>query len=59
MEDQTGVERLHLHAQHDHTEKVGNNHTQRVDAHQVQSVGGSRSVEVAGNQKLTAIARSI
>ena len=51
MEDQTGVERLHLHAQHDHTEKVGNNHTQRVDAHQVQSVGGSRSVEVAGNQK--------
>ncbi len=51
MEDQTGVERLHLHAQHDHTEKVGNNHTQRVDAHQVQSVGGSRSVEVGGNQK--------
>ena len=51
MEDQPGAERLHVHAQHDHTEKVGNNHTQRVDAHQVQSVGGSRSVEVGGNQK--------
>ena len=51
MEDSPGAERLHLHAQHDHTEKVGNNHTQRIDAHQVQSVGGSRSVEVAGHQK--------
>ncbi len=51
MEDQTGVERLHINAQYDHTEKVGNNHTQRIDAHQVQSVGGSRSVEVSGNQK--------
>ena len=51
MEDQPGAERLHLHAQHDHTTKVGNNQTERVDAHQVQSVGGSRSVEVAGNQK--------
>ena len=51
MEDQTGVERLHIHAQYDHTEKVGNNHTQRIDAHQIQSVGGSRSVEVSGNQK--------
>ncbi len=51
MEDQTGVERMHLHAQHDHTVKVGNNHTERVDQHQVQSVGGSRSVEVGGNQK--------
>ena len=51
MEDQPGAERLHVHAQHDHTTKVGHNQTERVDAHQVQSVGGSRSVEVAGNQK--------
>ncbi len=51
MEDQPGAERMHMHAQHDHTIKVGNNQTERVDAHQVQSVGGSRSVEVAGNQK--------
>ena len=51
MEDQPGAERLHVHAQHDHTTKVGNNQTERVDAHQVQSVGGSRSVEVAGHQK--------
>ncbi len=51
MEDQPGQERLHVHAQHDHTTKVGNNQTERVDAHQVQSVGGSRSVEVAGHQK--------
>ncbi len=51
MEDQPGAERMHMHAQHDHTIKVGNNQTERVDSHQVQSVGGSRSVEVAGNQK--------
>ena len=51
MEDRPGQERLHVHAQHDHTTKVGNNQTERVDAHQVQSVGGSRSVEVAGHQK--------
>ena len=51
MEDQTGVERMHLHAQYDHTVKIGNNHTERVDQHQVQSIGGSRSVEVGGNQK--------
>ncbi len=51
MEDQPGAERLHVHAQHDHTTKVGNNQTERVDQHQVQSVGGSRSVEVAGHQK--------
>ena len=51
MEDQPGAERMHMHAQHDHTIKVGNNQTERVDAHQVQSVGGSRSVEVAGHQK--------
>ena len=51
MEDQPGAERLHVHAQHDHTIKVGHNQTERVDAHQVQSVGGSRSVEVAGHQK--------
>ena len=51
MEDHPDAERLHVHAQHDHTTKVGNNQTERVDAHQVQSVGGSRSVEVAGHQK--------
>ncbi len=51
MEDQPGAERLHVHAQHDHTTKVGHNQTKRVDQHQVQSVGGSRSVEVAGHQK--------
>ena len=51
MEDRPGAERLHVHAQFDHTTKVGNNQTERIDAHQVQSVGGSRSVEVAGNQK--------
>ena len=51
MEDRPGAERLHLHAQHDHTTKVGHDDTQRIDRHQVQSVGGSRSVEVGGNQK--------
>ena len=47
MEDQPGAERLHVHAQHDHTTKVGNNQTERVDAHQVQSVGAAASRSAA------------
>lgn len=49
MEDKTGGERMHFHAQKDMTSKVGNNATQRVDNSLAQSIGGHKSTEVSGN----------
>ncbi|MEI5681089.1 MULTISPECIES: type VI secretion system tip protein TssI/VgrG [unclassified Mesorhizobium] len=51
FEDEAGRENMFFHAQKDQTTRVLNNRTARIDSHDVHSVGGSRSVEVASNQK--------
>ena len=51
FEDEKGVENMFFHAQKDQTTRILNNRTARVDRHDVYSVGGSRSIEVAENQK--------
>ncbi len=51
FEDEAGNENMFFHAQKDQTIRVLRDQIARIDNHEARSVGGSRSIEVAANQK--------